>query len=132
MNKEEDVMRIISETEERTIRNPAGGYAAALAGPSQGSHQISTWRVCMEPGADAPSHSIDKDQIWMAIDGTFEFDFDGESALLKAGQCLVVPADVLRTFRAIDGQAQALCAMLVGGTGAMAGNDARVPIPWAE
>lgn len=125
-------MRVISETEERTIRNPAGGYAAALATPTQGSEDISTWRVVMEPGSDAPVHSIDKEQIWMPIAGAFEFDVDGETSLVKAGQALIVPPHVLRSFRAVDTQAQALCAMVIGGTGAMPGNDARVPLPWAE
>jgi quercetin dioxygenase-like cupin family protein len=125
-------MNVISETEERTIRNPAGGYAAALAGPSQGSQEISTWRVVMEPGSDAPVHSIDKEQIWMPLTGAFEFVVEGETTLVKAGQALVVPAEVFRSFRAVDAQAQALCAMVVGGTGAMPGNDARVPLPWAE
>ena len=125
-------MRVISETEERTIRNPAGGYAAALAGPSQGSQEISTWRVVMEPGSDAPVHSIDREQIWMPVAGAFEFDVEGETTLVKAGQTLIVPPEVLRSFRAVDVQAQALCAMAVGGTGAMQGSDARVPLPWAQ
>lgn len=125
-------MRVISETEERTIRNPAGGYAAALATPSVGSQEISTWRVSMEPGSDAPVHSINKEQIWMPLVGTFEFDVEGEKTVVKAGQALIVPAEVLRSFRAVDAEAQALCAMVVGGNGALPGSDARVPLPWAE
>ncbi|WP_316524171.1 cupin domain-containing protein [Kitasatospora brasiliensis] len=124
-------MLVISETEERTTRNPAG-LAAGLAGPSQGSEQVSTWRVVMETGTDAPVHLIDRDQIWMPIAGTFEFVVGDETSLVKTGQAIVVPADVTRTFRAIDGQAQALVAMAPGGTAALPGNDARLPLPWAE
>jgi quercetin dioxygenase-like cupin family protein len=124
-------MPVISETEDRTTRNPAG-LAAGLAGPSQGSEQVSTWRVVMEPGTDAPVHLIDRDQIWMPIAGTFEFEVDGEKELVKTGQAVVVPADVTRTFRAVDAQAQALVAMAVGGTAAMPGSDTRLPLPWAQ
>ncbi|MEV4561327.1 cupin domain-containing protein [Kitasatospora sp. NPDC049285] len=123
-------MRVISETEERTTRNPAG-LAAGLAGPSQGSEQVSTWRVVMEPGTDAPVHLIDRDQVWMPIAGTFEFVVGEETSLVKTGQAILVPADVTRTFRAVDEQAQALVAMVPGGTAALPGNDARLPLPWA-
>ncbi|HZM76982.1 MAG TPA: cupin domain-containing protein [Candidatus Limnocylindrales bacterium] len=124
-------MRVINETEERTTRNPSG-LAAGLAGPSQGSDQVATWRVVMEPGVDAPVHTIDKDQVWMPIAGTFEFVIDNETEKVGAGQAIVIPADVVRTFRAIDTQAQALVAMVVGGTAAVPGNDARLPLPWAH
>jgi len=124
-------MRVISETEERTTKNPSG-LAAGLAGPSQGSNQVSTWRVVMEPGVDAPVHTIDKDQVWMPIAGTFEFVIDNETEKVGTGQAIVIPADVVRTFRAIDAQAQALVAMAAGGSAAVPGNDARIPLPWAQ
>ncbi|GAA2811767.1 cupin domain-containing protein [Kitasatospora sp. CM 4170] len=124
-------MYVISETAERTTHN-ASGLAAALAGPSRGSEQVSTWRVEMEPGTDSPVHLIDRDQVWMPIAGTFEFVIDEETALVGTGQALVVPADRTRVFRAVDGRAQALVAMAAGGTAAVPGSDERIPLPWAR
>ncbi|MEU8181966.1 cupin domain-containing protein [Micromonospora sp. NPDC049044] len=124
-------MPVISETEDRITRNPAG-LAAALAGPSQGSNQVSTWRVEMAAGTDAPVHMITKDQVWMPISGAFEFVVDDETLLVQSGQAIVIPADVKRTFHAVDGKAEALVAMAVGGEAYVPGSDARQQLPWAN
>jgi quercetin dioxygenase-like cupin family protein len=123
-------MLVISESEERTTHN-ASGLAVGLAGPSQGSEQVSTWRVVMRPGTDSPVHEIDRDQVWMPVTGTFEFDVDGGTRRVTAGQAAVVPAGAVRTFRAVDGEAQALVAMAAGGTAGVPGGADRLPLPWA-
>lgn len=124
-------MSVITETEERTTRNPVG-FAAGLAGPSVGSKQVSTWRVLMEPGVESKPHEVDKDQVWMPVAGAFAFNFEGQTFEVAAGQAIVVPAGAVRTFRAVDVQSQALVAMAVGGTVAVVGADERKPLAWAE
>ncbi|MEV6236957.1 hypothetical protein [Lentzea sp. NPDC051838] len=123
-------MQLVTETEERTTRTPAG-LMAALAGPSQGSEQVSTWRVEMAQDVDSPLHLIDADQIWMPIAGTWEFTVGGEVVKASAGQAVVLHADEPRQFRAVGGPAQALVAMVSSGKAGAPGSEARQSLPWA-
>lgn len=124
-------MRLISETEERTTRTPAG-LMAGLAAPSQGSNQISTWRVEMAADVDSPLHVITADQIWSITEGTWEFTVEGETIKATAGQTVVLAADEARQFRVVSGPGGAIVAMLPTGQAGAPGNDARQSLPWAQ
>ncbi|MET7299330.1 cupin domain-containing protein [Embleya sp. NPDC005575] len=124
-------MYVVGETEERTTRTAAAAMFA-LAGPSQGSAEVSTWRV--EIGADisTPVHIIDREQVWMPLSGAFEVTVDGRSEKVEAGRAVIVPAGVVRRLKATGGPAEALVCMVVGGKAMMPGSDAKIPLPWAE
>jgi quercetin dioxygenase-like cupin family protein len=124
-------MYVVSESEQRTTKTPAGSVFA-LAGPSQGSAEVSTWRV--ELGADSatPVHIIDREQVWMPLSGEFEVEVDGRSEQAGAGQAVIVPAGVVRKLTAVGGPAAALVAMVVGGRAMMPGSEGKIPLPWAE
>lgn len=124
-------MQVISATEERTITTPAG-KVVSLAAPSQGSKEVCTWRVEMPSGVSSPVHVIDRDQVWMPIEGTFSFTIDDVVQEATVGQAIVVPGDSVRSFQVPSGSAQALVAMVVGGQAGMPGSDARQPLPWAQ
>ena len=83
-------MRVITETTERTIETSTA-VMAGLAAPSQGTAELSTWRVRMATGRNSPVHIIDREQVWMPLRGTFEFTVDGETAQVGAGEALAVP-----------------------------------------
>lgn len=124
-------MFVISETEARTTVTPAG-QMFGLAGPSQGSTEVSTWRVELGEDAATPVHGIDSEQVWMPISGTFEVTVGDETKLVKAGQALVLPGGVTRQLKTVGGPAQALVAMKVGGKAMLPNSDNKVPLPWAE
>ncbi|SCL25432.1 Cupin domain [Micromonospora nigra] len=124
-------MFVISETEARTTVTPAGRMFG-LAGPSQGSTEVSTWRVELGEDAATPVHSIDFEQVWLPLAGTFEVTVGDESKLVEAGQALVLPGGVTRQLKTVGGPAQALVAMRVGGRAVLPNSDTRVPLPWAE
>ncbi|MER5458616.1 cupin [Micromonospora sp. NPDC002389] len=124
-------MNVISETEARTTTTPAG-QMFGLAGPSQGSAEVSTWRVELGEDAATPVHGIDAEQVWMPISGTFEVTVGDETKLVKAGQALVLPGGVMRQLKTVGGPAQALVAMKVGGKAMLPNSDNKVPLPWAE
>ncbi|WP_229758698.1 cupin domain-containing protein [Peterkaempfera bronchialis] len=115
---------MISESEQRTTRT--------LAGPSQGSAEISTWRVEIGADASAPVHIIDKEQVWMPVSGMFEAVVDGDAEQVKAGQAIVLPAGKVRQLTAVGGPAVALVAMAVGGMAMLPGSQDKVPLPWAR
>lgn len=126
-------MRVITETTERTIETPTA-VMAGLAAPSQGTAELSTWRVRMTPGSNSPVHIIDREQVWMPLRGTFEFTVDGETAVVGAGEALTVPSGATRQFRvggAGTSEAEAIVCMAAGGQAAVPGSDARQSLPWA-
>jgi mannose-6-phosphate isomerase-like protein (cupin superfamily) len=123
-------MTVISETAERTTCTPVATMAG-LAAPSQGSRELSTWRVEMQPDKLSPAHTIDREQVWMPIAGTFAFTIDGSPVEAAAGQALIVPAGSLRQFQATGGTAQALVCMRAGGVAGIPDGDRTQPLPWA-
>jgi quercetin dioxygenase-like cupin family protein len=126
-------MRVITETTERTIETPTG-VMTGLAAPSQGSAELSTWRVRMTPGSNSPVHIIDREQVWMPLRGTFEFTVDGETVLVRAGEALAVPRGATRQFRAGGAgtaEAEAIVCMAAGGQATLPGSDARQSLLWA-
>ncbi|GAA1703879.1 cupin domain-containing protein [Fodinicola feengrottensis] len=124
-------MRVISETEDRTVTTP-NAVMASLAGPSQGSAALSTWSVRMAAGASGPVHIIDREQVWMLLSGALAFTADGETGTATAGQAVVVPAGVTRQIRAGDTPAEALVCMPVGGQVTVPGDDSWRPLPWGQ
>jgi quercetin dioxygenase-like cupin family protein len=123
-------MFVISETEDRTTVTPAGRMYG-LAGPSQGSTEVSTWRVELRDGSVTPVHAIDREQVWMPTAGTFEVTIGDETRLVKAGQAVVLPNGVTRQLKAVGGDAQALCCMRIDGRATVPNSDSKIPLPWA-
>ena len=121
-------MQVISESQERTIETPVA-VMTGLAAPSQGSTEVSTWRVRMKSDAPSPVHVIDREQVWMPLRGTFEFTVGDEVAKVAAGQALVVPGGSARQFHAIGEEAEAIVCMPAGGK--VGTPDGFKPVPWA-
>jgi quercetin dioxygenase-like cupin family protein len=122
---------VSKETESRTTVGAAGAVAG-LAAPSQGSREVSSWRVRMPEHAEGPVHAIDREQIFMPVAGTFAITMDGTTAVVAAGQAVVLPAGAVRQIRAGDVPSEALVCMPVGGTASLPGAPQRHPLPWAE
>jgi quercetin dioxygenase-like cupin family protein len=123
-------MKVISETEERTVTTPAA-VMVGLAAPSQGSAELSSWRIRMKAGVDSPVHIIDHEQVWMPVSGAFEFVVDGEIVTVAAGQAIVLPAGVARQFRAPADSAEAIVCMPIGGQASVPSSDVKQALPWA-
>jgi quercetin dioxygenase-like cupin family protein len=124
-------MYVVNETEKRTVRT-AAATMYALAGPSQGSAEVSTWRVHIDADAATPVHVIDREQVWMPIAGVFEVTVDDSTEKLATGQSAIIPGRAVRQVRASGGPAEALVAMVVGGKAMMPGKADKIPLPWAE
>lgn len=124
-------MAVISVTEERTYATPAA-VMYGLAAPSQGSSDLSAWRVEMNAGEASPVHVIDRDQVWMGIAGTLEFSVDGEAHVLGERQALVVPAGAVRSFKTGAEKADAVVCMRPGGVASVPGTPGERPLPWAQ
>ncbi|MGV9851859.1 cupin domain-containing protein [Streptomyces sp. NPDC003442] len=124
-------MYVVDESEQRTTRTPSGAMFG-LAGPSQGSAEVSTWRVRLDAEMATPVHIIDREQVWMAVSGEFEVVANGETEQVKAGQAVILPAGAVRRLKAVGSPAEAFVAMGVGGKAMVPGSEDKIPLPWAD
>ncbi len=102
-----------------------------LASPSRGSAHLCTWRLMLEDGlTSADAHTLDRDEIFMVLDGTIRLSPEGEP--VGAGDVAVVPAgSPIQVANVGDGPAEVIVAITSGFSATMAdGAEVGTP-PWA-
>jgi len=110
--------------------NLPGLDVTGLAAPSRGARETSVWRLTLAPGAPGALHSVDREEIFVALAGHATVVLGGVEHSFSAGDALVVAAG--ETFsRANHGDEpfEAIAALPVGGKAAMPGGEAFLP-PW--
>lgn len=102
----------------------------ALAAPSAGSAELSTWWVRMPAGNAGPPHVVDREQVFMPVSGSVEITVDGAAEVCAAGEAAVLPAGSTRSVRALED----LAAVVAMPSGAVVTADGREPgqLPWAK
>jgi quercetin dioxygenase-like cupin family protein len=63
-----------------------------LAAPSRGAASTCVWRLTIAPGAPGAEHSVDKEEIFVALAGQATATVAGRVLTLRAGDALIVPA----------------------------------------
>jgi mannose-6-phosphate isomerase-like protein (cupin superfamily) len=109
-----------------------GLVVTGLAAPSRGATETSVWHLVLEPGAPGVEHSMDREEVFVAVAGHALATVGDEETALAAGDALVVPAG--RRFSLANPSAEpfrAVVALPVGGRASMPGQAPFVP-PWAE
>jgi quercetin dioxygenase-like cupin family protein len=109
-----------------------GLVVTGLAAPSRGAVETSVWRLVLAPGTPGVEHSVDREEVFVAVAGRALATVDGAEEPLTAGDALVVPAG--QAFSIANPSAEpfeAVVALPVGGRAAMPGEAPFVP-PWAE
>ena len=71
-----------------------------LAAPSLGSTDLAVWHVSMDAGQQGPDHSVNREQVWVVLEGHLDVQVAGESRCLKEGAALRIPPDVARQVTA--------------------------------
>ena len=71
-----------------------GLAVTGLAAPSRGSRETSVWRLRLEPSAQGLPHSVDREEIFVALAGRAVGTVGEERLELAAGDTLVVPPGV--------------------------------------
>lgn len=107
-----------------------GLSVAGLASPSRGTTANSVWRITL--AADTPSvpHSMDKEEIFVALSGSAVLTLNGEEHDVRPGDTIVVPAN--ETFGLANRAAQPFVAIAIAGAGVQArvtGGETFAP-PW--
>jgi mannose-6-phosphate isomerase-like protein (cupin superfamily) len=109
-----------------------GISVTGLAAPSRGSRESSVWRLRLPPGAPAVEHTVDREEIFVALAGRAVATVDGESTELGAGDTLVVPAGHPFSLATPAGDAfEALAIAPVGVRATVPPNPPFAP-PWTE
>lgn len=109
----------------------AGTHVVGLASPSRGAKDTSVWRVTLDAGAASPTHSLEREEVFVALAGTAVANIDGVEHQIGAGDALIVPSDTPFSLASSgDAVFEAICCFPVGARAVVDGN-AFTP-PWAE
>jgi mannose-6-phosphate isomerase-like protein (cupin superfamily) len=108
----------------------AGTHVVGLAAPSRGARETCAWRLTLAPGASSPDHTLDREEVFVALAGEARATLDGESHAVREGDGLIVPAGVAFTIEnSGDRPFEAIACLPVGGRATVAGESAAPP--WA-
>jgi quercetin dioxygenase-like cupin family protein len=103
-----------------------------LAAPSRGARETCVWQLCLAPGTPGTPHSVDREEIFVVLQGRGQVDLGGATHELAPGDALIVPRN--ETFTLANPGTEPLLAITVlpvGGRAKLPGGEAFVP-PWAE
>lgn len=70
------------------------------ASPTQGSQELSVWRVEMKADAQGPKHVMDSEQVWTGLSGEASISVGSDQVTLTEGVAVVLPAGVERQVTA--------------------------------
>jgi len=101
-----------------------------LAAPSRHASETCVWRLRVEPESSGVEHSVDREEIFVALQGAADFVVAGTITTVVAGDAYVVPADTPFTLVVRDLPFEAVCVLPVGGRATVTGGEPFVP-PWA-
>jgi quercetin dioxygenase-like cupin family protein len=121
-------MPVITPEEAPTFEAP-GATITGLASPSRGAADTATWRVRFAAGHPSPAHSLDREEVFVVLEGALTARYSDRAETAHAGGALIVPAGEEFSLIAEDGPAEAVCTLPVGGTALL--NGERVVPPWA-
>ena len=120
-------MPVITAAQAPTF-DAGGATITGLASPSRGATETAAWRVRFAPGQASPPHSLDREEVFVVLDGALTARYGDDSETVAAGGALIVPAG--REFSLVaQGGADAVCVFPVGGTAVLDGE--RIVPPWA-
>jgi quercetin dioxygenase-like cupin family protein len=82
---------LIPAAEARTV-HLHGTVFTCLAAPSRGARETNVWRVHLPAGLPGAEHTLDHEEVLVALAGRAEATIAGETVVLSAGDGLIVPA----------------------------------------
>ena len=109
-----------------------GLSVTGLAAPSRGSQECSVWRLRLPPGTPGVEHTMDREEIFVALAGRALATLDGESIELGIGDTLVVPANHPFSLGTRDGEVFDALAVAPAGVRATVPPGPPFAPPWTE
>jgi quercetin dioxygenase-like cupin family protein len=124
-------MKLIKHTD-APVFEAGGTTVTAYAAPSRGASELSLWRLELAPGSTSPLHHMDREEVFLGLEGHAIATVGDTDHPLGAGDCLILPAGTAFTLH-VPGERpfRALACLPVGGLATLApGGDPFAP-PWA-
>jgi quercetin dioxygenase-like cupin family protein len=112
------------------VFTPGGATITGLASPSRGARDVAAWRVRLEPDSPSPRHALDREEVFVILEGSITARFADREETASAGGALIVPAGEEFELVARERAADAICMLPVGGRAIVDG--AAFTPPWAE
>lgn len=104
----------------------------SLAVPSRGSTELAIWTVELVPGATSEVHSMDREEVFVVVEGKVGATVAGEDVLAGAGDAIIVPAHAVLQLRNASPENPArVTAVTSVGMKATVGGASFAP-PWAQ
>jgi quercetin dioxygenase-like cupin family protein len=108
-----------------------GAIFTGGASPSRGARETCVWRTAIAPSTPGTPHSVDREEVFVAVAGRAHVTVDGEPHDLVTGDVLVIPANTqFALANPYDEPFEAIVVFPVGGRAKLSSGDAFVP-PWA-
>jgi quercetin dioxygenase-like cupin family protein len=103
-----------------------------LAVPSRGSTELAIWALELTPGACSEIHSMDREEVFVVVEGEIRATVAGEDVVAKVGDALIVPAHAVLQLRngCPHGPARVTAVTSVGMKATIGG--ATFAPPWAQ
>jgi mannose-6-phosphate isomerase-like protein (cupin superfamily) len=122
-------MPVIRSTEAPVFELP-GLQVTALAAPSRGATETCAWRLRLAPGTPGVPHSVDREEIFLAVAGTATARVGATTHSLRPGDALIVPAGEEFSLGNPGTEVfEAVAVLPVGGRAMMPGGEGFCP-PW--
>jgi quercetin dioxygenase-like cupin family protein len=103
-----------------------------LAVPSRGSSELALWALDLEPGAQSEVHSMDREEVFVVIDGEVSATVGRREVLAGPGDAVIVPPHATLQIRnASAAEPARLTAVTSVGMRAIVGGAVFAP-PWAQ
>jgi quercetin dioxygenase-like cupin family protein len=122
-------MTVITAEQAPRFATP-GAEITGFASPSRGATDTAAWRVRLEADSPSPRHSLDREEVFVVLEGAITARFDDREETAGAGGALIVPAGEEFHLVAVGAPAEAICVLPVGGQATA--NGATFTPPWAE
>ena len=92
-------MKHLRSQENKATETPNGNATTALATPSRGAGEVSVIRQRQQPGGFNPPHSHDHEEVMVLLEGRVTVHAEEETALLEAGDTLIIPARKVHSLK---------------------------------
>jgi mannose-6-phosphate isomerase-like protein (cupin superfamily) len=125
-------MHLIPRTDAPTFIAP-GTAVTGYAAPSRGASEVSLWQIELAPGSTSPRHHMDREEVFLGLDGDAIAEIDGTEHPLGRGDCLILPAGTDFTLH-VPGQQpfRAVACMPAGAQATMVPDGATFVPPWGQ
>ena len=123
--------KVITLDETRAVETPAATMLTYASPTTPTVAPVAVWRTSMGPKVSGPLHSIDTDHVVVVLDGALVAEIDDVESVVDAGECVILPAGVIRKLTAGPAGVVTLTSALPGSKAAL-GDSEPVSVPWAN